>query len=125
MFNIVYYTPILDDKTNMSASYSLYMDLYNNNLLLSPKLYTDKNTIFIQESVPVFSTFYIRNYFTNNYILVDFMNLSSIPKYLHHKCIVLYNKLFHNIDNITSYLNIEYDEDAIHLLKEKLSNEIL
>lgn len=122
MFNIVCFIQRLDHMP--SVAYNVYQKLYEQKLLSHPIIFTDQNLIQIKYNIPIFPTFYIRNYFYKHHILVDYNNINYLHKYLHYKCIVIYNDKTDDISNINSYLNINIEKDVISTIKESLYEKI-
>lgn len=116
MFNIVYFKSTISDLS--SPAYQFYEKLYLENLLEHPTIYTDRCNIAITYNIPIFSTFYIRNGFSNPYILVEFLDFQYIPEHLQHKCIVYYNELFQDIKNLNCYCGISMEQNGMEILKE-------
>lgn len=118
MFNIVNFQQQIEDE--FSPSYKIYKQLHSENLLLCPVIYTDSYR-FRPDNIAIFPTFYIRENFRKKYILVDYKDYIYMSSYLKKSCIVIYNELFHNPDNIKNcHLIIEIESDAIKIIKERI-----
>lgn len=118
MFDIAYFSLIFADI--LSPTYKLYETLYLNNMLMRPVIYTDKCTTPISHNIPIFSTSYIRNSFYESYILVDYKDFIYVPHYMHNRCIVIYDPLVHNIQNMECCGFINLEKDNIQTLKEMI-----
>jgi hypothetical protein len=122
MFDIVNFQFKLSDTA--SKSYSIYQKLYEQNLVVSPIIYSDINTVFIGNNIPIFSTFYLREIFSDKYILLDYEDYKYVPQNLKEKCIIVYNRMFQNIENLPKFaLCIELEQDAIKSIMEYFKYE--
>lgn len=120
MFDIAYFNLALTDTS--SPTYKLYEQLYLNNMLLRPVIYTDRCAIQVSHNIPIFSTFYIRNTFYESYILLDYKDFIYTSQHIHNKCIVVYDPVSHNIQNMEccGFINLEEKDNIIQTLKEMI-----
>lgn len=122
MFDIVNFQFKLSDTT--SKSYLIYKKLCEQNLVVCPIIYSDTNTVFIDNNIPIFSTFYLREIFSDKYILLDYEDYEYVPKSLKEKCIIVYNRMFHKIENLPKFaLCVELEQDAIKSIMEYFKYE--
>lgn len=117
MFNIVNFQQQMLDES--SLAYNIYKKLNLQNLLETPLIYTDMYT-FRPNNIAIFPTYYMREQFRTKYILLDYADYEFVPEYLQKSCIVIYNELFHNPNDIDCYLKISTENDAVEIIKENL-----
>lgn len=122
MFNIVYFEKEI--KNLSSCSYKTYEKLYEENLLISPIIYTD-NYDMCPNNIAIFSTFYIREIFNKKYILCDYDNYKFIPKNFREYCIVIDDQK-NNIDLMRDcFLKIHFEslDTVVNIIKERILHE--
>jgi|688.fasta_scaffold00568_32 hypothetical protein len=123
MFEIALFSHKLNNTDSLALK--IYEQLYANELLLHPVIYTDHNSAPITKNIPIFSTLYLRHCFYNYYILVYHTDLKYVPKDKLDRCMVIYDS-DEAIGSNESYLNIRWTNliDAINSIKDKLNEKV-
>jgi hypothetical protein len=115
MLNLILFIQNLDKK--LPKIYYEYKKLVDENIVINPIIYTDNYNLFIDSNLPMFPTFYIRNHFNKNFILLDYYDLKYIPQYMKKHCIVLYDQTsISDTDKKNCYKFIKYNDN----IKEKI-----
>lgn len=116
MYNIALFQPrITKDK---SLAYSLYEKLYQDDIVSRPIIYTDKCYVLVDNNIPVFHTYYMRQHFYKQYVLVDYDNIDYIPYNTIHKYIVVYNKKTQDANKISKHIMLDITDNITDILKE-------
>jgi hypothetical protein len=100
--------------------YNIYNTLVDTHLVESGIIYTDKCSLLLNTNFAIFSTYYIRENFTQNFILVDYNDIKYLPLYLHKKCIILYDESLPDNISRQCYISIKYSDNIKETLNAKL-----
>lgn len=115
MLNLILFVQNIDKE--LPKVYHEYVKLVAEDIINCPVIYTDNCNVITDNDIPIFSTFYIRNHFIKNLILIDYKDLKYLPQYMKKKCIVLYcEKLISDTDKKNCYRFIKYNDK----IKEKI-----
>lgn len=115
----------LNLNNTLSQTYLVYKKLCDEGIAFAPAIYTDKNlSSHLDKNIPVFSSFYMRNSFNKDYILVDYLDYIHIPSYLRYKCIVVCDST-NDVDEIleNSFVYLDKTDDLVSIIKERLVND--
>jgi hypothetical protein len=99
--------------------YHEYEKLLENDVTECGVLFTDGCEVFINSSIAIFHTFYIREHFLDSIIILDYKDSEYISQYLKNRCVVLcHDKTL--VNDSKEYLAVlEYGEN----IGEKLKHE--
>lgn len=115
MPNIVLFSQYI---VSNSKSYKIYYDLYNNDLLDAPLIFTDAHAPIIDINIPVFNTFYIREHFLDKIILTSFADYKYLQADLQKQTIIIYDKNSEDINSIQhKLLTIEQNSSMSDILE--------
>lgn len=117
MINLCYYRQNIKD--DFSPAYNIYVKLYKQKLLDNPKIYTDKVSHDLKIDIPIFHSYYLKNHFENQVVLLDIDNMQYIKDH-DGKLIVIYNKIVHDVQNTNNITYIDIDANIEEIIKEKL-----
>lgn len=118
MYKLALFSPIITNDHSLSLL--KFRDLYKQKLLIDPIIFCDNINIFLEETIPIFASIYMKQKFTEYVIITDIDHISCIDKSL--KTIAIYNSTCQNpIKNSTNIKCVPYESDISITLKEMFS----
>ena len=108
-----------DLMNNDRKSLDLYLQLFQNNQIKNPIIFTDSYGISIHKNIPIFHSFFLRHLFRPKIILMDHKNYSVLNSGYHKvgKYVVLTDQIESNNNDIFILNSWSYEE-KLNRLKE-------
>jgi hypothetical protein len=118
MLDIKCYIQKLDNLNH--NLYTAYKQCITEKQISNPLIYVDICDIVIEPSMPIMSSYYMRNIFHNDLILVSYKDFMGVMGYIKQKCIVLHDGNMSDFDKQNCFVHVKKANDIIRKTNEKL-----
>lgn len=119
MSNLVLFKTSIVDRS--SYALTAYLNLYKNDIIENPIIFSDYCDIDLDSNIPVFNAYFLRHHFFKHSILLDFDDIKYLNNLQNHKCIVLCNELPNNkLSDNHVYVLIEEQNIIKDIINEKI-----